>query len=123
MTLIVCSALVVFLKTTMKKTGKDMRNVSEGCAHLVLVWRKILFVSLVRDRTTVLFIVYILCICNFLSFVTILCVFCANYSPPQIRNTCVPKWGGEAFMKMNFTYPFLFVMYDVRTTAVSSLIK
>jgi hypothetical protein len=49
MTLIVCSALVVFLKTTMEKTGYDVRNVSDGLTHFVLVWRKILFVSLVRD--------------------------------------------------------------------------
>jgi hypothetical protein len=49
MTLIVCSAQVVFLKTTMEKTGYDVQNVSDGRAH-VLVWRKILFVSLVRDK-------------------------------------------------------------------------
>jgi hypothetical protein len=43
------------------------------------------------NRLTVWFIVYILCICNCLYFVTILCALCANYSPPQIRNTCAPK--------------------------------
>jgi hypothetical protein len=40
------------------------------------------------NKPSVLFIVYILCIFNFLYCVTILCAFCANYSPPQIRNTC-----------------------------------
>jgi len=39
---------------------------------------------------TVLFLVCFLCICNFLNAVTILCSFCVNYSPPQIRNTCAP---------------------------------
>jgi hypothetical protein len=48
--LIVCSALVVFLKTAMEKSGYDVRNVSDGRTHFVLIWRKILFVSLVRDK-------------------------------------------------------------------------
>jgi hypothetical protein len=74
----------------MEKTGYDVRNVSDGRTHFVLVWRKILFVSLVGiNRPTLLFIVYILCMCNF--FVIILCAFCANYSPPQIRNMFAPK--------------------------------
>jgi hypothetical protein len=50
MTLIVCSALIVFLKTTMEKTRYDMQNVSDRHTHFVLVWRKILFVSLVRGK-------------------------------------------------------------------------
>ena len=33
----------------MQKTGY-VRNVSDGRTHFVLVWRKILFVSLVRDK-------------------------------------------------------------------------
>jgi hypothetical protein len=87
-TLIVCNALVVFLKTTMEKSGYDVRNISDGRTHFVLVWRKLLFVILVRDKLAYCF-VYILCICNFFIFVTILCAFCANYSPPQIRkNVC-----------------------------------
>jgi hypothetical protein len=45
-----CSVLVVSLKTTKEKTGYDVRNFSDGCTHFVLVWRKILFVSLVRDK-------------------------------------------------------------------------
>jgi hypothetical protein len=36
----------------------------------------------------VLFLVCILCICNSINSVTILCAFCVNCSPPQIRNTC-----------------------------------
>jgi len=39
-TLIVCSVLVVSLKTTMEKTGYDVRNVSDGYTHFVLVWRR-----------------------------------------------------------------------------------
>ena len=47
--LIVCSVLVVSLKTTME-TRYNVRNVSVGRTHFVLVWREILFVSLVRDK-------------------------------------------------------------------------
>jgi len=46
----VCSVLVVSLKTTMERTRYDVQNVSDGCTHFVLVWRKISFVSLVRDK-------------------------------------------------------------------------
>ena len=49
-TLNVCSVLVVFLKTTVEKTRYDVRNVSDGRTRFVLVWRKSLFVSLVRDK-------------------------------------------------------------------------
>jgi hypothetical protein len=55
-TLIVYSALVVFLKTTMEKTGSDVQNVSDGRTYFVLVWRKILFVSLVRDEYVFYFV-------------------------------------------------------------------
>jgi len=40
---------------------------------------------------TVLFLVCIICISNFLNSLTILCDFCVNYSPPQIRNICAPN--------------------------------
>ena len=36
-------------------------------------------------------LVCILCICNFLNSVTILCAFCINYSASQIRKTCAPR--------------------------------
>ena len=49
-TLIVCSILVVSLKPTMEKTRYDGRKVSDGRTNFVLVWRKILFLSLVRDK-------------------------------------------------------------------------
>jgi len=49
-TLIVCSVLVVSLKTTIEKTRYDVRNVSDGRTHCMLVWRKILFVSLVSNK-------------------------------------------------------------------------
>ena len=91
--LTVCFVLVVSLKTTMEKTRYDVRNVSDGRKHFVLVWRKILFVSL-SGINTVLFLVCILCICIFfVCFLTILCVFFVNYSPPQIRNMCAPNMG------------------------------
>jgi hypothetical protein len=46
----VCSVLVSSLKTTMEKSGYDVQNISDGCTHFVLVWRKNLFVSHVRDK-------------------------------------------------------------------------
>jgi len=46
----VCSVLVVSLKTTMEKSGYDVQNISDGPTQFVLVCRKILFVSLVRDK-------------------------------------------------------------------------
>jgi hypothetical protein len=46
----VCSVLVVSLKTTVEKSGYDVRNIADGRTHGVLVWRKILFVRLVRDK-------------------------------------------------------------------------
>jgi hypothetical protein len=49
-TLIVCTVLVVSLKTTMEKSGYDMRDISDGRTHFVLVWRKILFLSFVREK-------------------------------------------------------------------------
>jgi len=42
--------LVVYLKTTIEESGYDVRNVSDGHAHFVLIWRKISFVRLVRDK-------------------------------------------------------------------------
>jgi len=36
-TLIVCSVLVVSLKTTMEKSGYDVRNISDGRTHCMLV--------------------------------------------------------------------------------------
>jgi len=72
--------------------GYDVRNISGGRTHFVPVWRKSLFVSL-SGINTVSFLVCILCIhiFFFLNSVTILCAFCLNYSPPQIRNTCGPN--------------------------------
>jgi len=49
-TLILCSVLVVSLKTSMEKTRYDVRNVSDERTNFLLVWRKILFVSLVKDK-------------------------------------------------------------------------
>ena len=84
-----CSVLAVSLKTTMLKSGYDVLNISDGRTKFVLVWRKNLFVSLVRDKHCFVLPFYL----NFLNSVTILCAFWVNYSPPQIRNTCGPNWG------------------------------
>jgi hypothetical protein len=46
----VCCVLVVSLKTTVDKTRYDVQNFSDGRTHFVLVWKKSLFVSLVRDK-------------------------------------------------------------------------
>ena len=57
----VCSVLVVSLETTVEKTRFDVRNVSDGRTHFVLVWRKSLFVSLVRDKHCFVLSLYPLC--------------------------------------------------------------
>jgi hypothetical protein len=130
--LIVCSVLVVSLKTTLEKTRYDVRNVSHGRTHFVLVWRKRLFVSLVRDKHCFVLSLYPLYLyffffifCNF-SF-----TFFVNYSPPQIRCAYLPIlgtrmrliWGDKAFTEINITRLFLFIMYDVYVASVTSLIK
>jgi hypothetical protein len=127
----VCSVLAVSLKTTMEKTRYDVRNVSDGRTHFGLVWRKILFVSLVRDKHRFVLILYPAYLFFVLYFVTIPCAFCENYSPPQIRRTHLPKlgtrvrliWGDEDFTETNFTPIFLFIMYDIYVATLSSLIK
>jgi len=87
-TLIFSIVLVVPPKTTMEKNVCDVRNISDGRTHFVLVWRKILLESLVRDKNC--FYSYFVCsvFVILLYSVTIHCVFCVNYSPAQIRNTC-----------------------------------
>jgi hypothetical protein len=91
--LIVCSVLVVSLKTTLEKTRYNVRNVSDGRTNFVLEWRKSLFVSLVRDKHCFVLSLYPLYLYFFLYFVTILCTFFVNYSPPHIRNTRAPNLG------------------------------
>jgi len=44
----------------METNGYDVRNVSDGRTHFVLVWRKILFVSLVRDKHCFVLSLYLL---------------------------------------------------------------
>jgi hypothetical protein len=90
--LILCTVLVMSLKTTMENSGYDVRNIADGGTHFVLVWRKILFVSLVSDKHCFVISFYLLYL-FFLKAVTIFCAFCVNYSPPQIRNMCRPNWG------------------------------
>ena len=48
--LIVCSVLVVSLKTRIERTRNDVRNVSDGHTQFVLVRGEVLFVRLVRDK-------------------------------------------------------------------------
>jgi len=129
-TLTVYSVLVVSLKTTVEKTRYDVRNVSDGRTHFVLVRRKSLFVSLVRDKHSFALSLYPLYLYFFVFFNYSLYFF-VNYSPSQIRRTHLPIlgtrmrliWGDEAFKEMNFTRLFLFIMYDVYVATVSSLIK
>ena len=85
-----CTVLVVSLKTTMEKSGYDVRNISDGRTYFVLVWRKILYVKLVGDKHCFVLSCN-LCVCNFLNFVNILWAFCVNYLPPKIKNTCTPN--------------------------------
>jgi hypothetical protein len=71
----VCSVLVVSLKTAMEKSGYNARNILDWCEHCVLVWRKMLFVSLVRDpRCFVLS--FIICSCNSFKFCRPNCLLC-----------------------------------------------
>jgi hypothetical protein len=132
-TLNVCSVLVVSLQTTMEKTTYDVQKVSDGRTHLELVWRKILFVSLVRNKHC--FVVslyplylYFFLLCNYsLYFPCTLFTFPnLAHSSPHIRNTHFPIlgirmrliWGDKAFTEINFTRVFLFIMYDVYVTTV-----
>jgi hypothetical protein len=88
--MIVRTVLVFSLKTTVERSGYDVRNISGARTYFVLVWKKILFVKLVGDKH--LFVpIYIFCIYNFLNCVIILCAFCVNYLSPQFRNTCTPN--------------------------------
>jgi hypothetical protein len=84
------SLMVVSFKTTVEKTGYDKRTLSDGRTNFVLVWRKILFVTLVIDKHC-----FVLCLLPFVFvfsyFVTILCAFFVYYSITQIRNTCAPN--------------------------------
>jgi hypothetical protein len=106
----------------MEKSGYDVGNIADGRLHCVLVWRKIMFVSLERDKRCVVLSLHPFKL-HFLNSVTILCAFWVNYSPPLIRNTCAPNRRGEAFKETNFTHVFLFLMYDVYVTTVPSFIK
>jgi hypothetical protein len=84
-----CTVLFVSLKTTMEESGKMCAMFHMGAPHFVLVWTKILFVSLFRDK---LFFVFIVCIFVFVFFFNILYpFFCANSSPPQIRKMWAPN--------------------------------
>jgi hypothetical protein len=85
--LIVCSLLVVPLKTTMEKSRYDVQNISDERTHCVLVRRKILFVNLVKDKHCFVFPLHL----QFFKFCNYHCAFWVNYSPPQIRNTCAPN--------------------------------
>jgi len=81
-TLIVCSVLVVCLKTAIEKTRYDVRNVSDGRTHCVLVWRKILFVILVRDKHCFVLSLYPLYSYFFLFCNYSLCFLCKLFTSP-----------------------------------------
>jgi hypothetical protein len=59
---------------------------------------------------TVLFLVCVLCMCNFLNFVTILCNISVNYSPPKLGTRVRLIGGYEAFKETNFAHGFLFLI-------------
>jgi hypothetical protein len=107
-----------------------VRNVSDGRTHFVLVWRKSLFMSLVRDKHCFVRSLYPLYLFFFV-FCNHSFTFFVNYSPPQVRCTHLPIlgtpmrliWGDEAFTEINFTRLFLFIMYDVYVATVSLIIK
>jgi hypothetical protein len=45
-----CSVPVVSLQTIIEKSGYDVWNITDCRINFVLVWRKILFVSLIKDK-------------------------------------------------------------------------
>jgi len=51
----------------MEQSGYDVQSVSDGRTHFMLVWRKILFVSLVRDEHCFVLSLYLyfLKFCNY----------------------------------------------------------
>jgi hypothetical protein len=76
----------------------------------------------VINRPTDLFIVDILCICNFLYFVTIFVLSVQVIHLPKLGTRVCLNRGCEAFTKTNFTHLFVFLMYDAYVTTVCSLI-
>jgi hypothetical protein len=79
-TLMVCSVLVVSLKTTMEKSVYDVRNIADGRTHVVAVWGKILFVSLVRDKNGVILSFYPFKLQLFESPNYSLCFLCQSFT-------------------------------------------
>jgi hypothetical protein len=110
MTLIVCSALVIFPSPQWRRLDTMCEMFQMGTHTLCWYGGRFCLQALSGiNRPTVLFTVYILCIYNFLYFVTILGAFCANYHLPTL-GTCVHlSRGGEAFRKKNFTHIFLWL--------------
>jgi len=90
-------------------------------AHTLCWYEGRFFLWVFSGINAVLFLVCILCICNFLNSVTILCAFCVHYSPPKIRTRMHLIRGYEAFTETNFTHVFLFLIYDGYVTNVSSI--
>jgi hypothetical protein len=80
---ILCSVLVVSLKTTTEKTGYDVRYVSDGRTHFVLVWRKILFVRLGRDKHCFVLSFYPLYLYLFVLCKYSLCFICKLFTYPN----------------------------------------
>ena len=71
-----------------------------------------------------LFLVCVLCICNFFKFYNYsLCFLCKLFTCPNEEHCLRLIRGYEAFKETNFTHIFLFVICDVYVTTVSSLTK
>jgi hypothetical protein len=89
MTLIVYSALVFFWRPQWRRLDTMCEMFQMGANTLCWHWGRFFLWDLSGvNRPTVFFIVYILCICNFLYFVTILYAFCRNYSRPNYKLVC-----------------------------------
>ena len=105
-TLIVCSVLVVCLNTTMEKSQHNVRNIADRRTHCALVWRKILFVSLFRDKYCFALSLYPLHLYFFYSLTILISVQIIHL--PKLGTRVRLIRGYEAFKETNFTRVFLF---------------
>ena len=76
--------------------------------------------ELVRDKHCNVLSLYPLYLYFFVFCNYSLCFLCKLFTSQNLEHVCL-IWGDEAFMEMNFTPIFLFIMYDVYIATVSSL--
>jgi hypothetical protein len=77
------TVLDVSLKTTKEKNGYDVQNISDGRTRFVLVWRKTVFVSLVRGKHCFVLSLYPLYFCFFKFCNYSLCFLCKLFNSPN----------------------------------------